>query len=89
MVVSLRDQGTSITIYTSVSTSKFFYFISTLRIPDSYNAEKQTPSIHFASCFITCDCPVDNFGTVVGENPTPYGIIALWAVNSLSIVYWV
>ncbi len=23
--------------------------------------------------------PVDNFGTVVGENPTPYG--ALWAVN--------
>ncbi len=33
-------------------------------------------------------CPVDNFGTVVGENPTPYGILALWAVNSLSIVYW-
>ncbi len=33
--------------------------------------------------------PVDNFGTVVGENPTPYGILALWAVNSLSIVYWV
>ncbi len=32
--------------------------------------------------------PVDNFGTVVGENPTPYGILALWAVNSLSIVYW-
>ena len=30
--------------------------------------------------------PVDNFGTVVGENPTPYGILALWAVNSLSIV---
>ncbi len=29
-----------------------------------------------------------NFGTVVGENPTPYGILALWAVNSLSIVYW-
>ncbi len=26
--------------------------------------------------------------TVVGENPTPYGILALWAVNSLSIVYW-
>ena len=36
------------------------------------------------------DCyPVDNFGTVVGENPTPYGILALWAVNGLSIVYWV
>ncbi len=34
------------------------------------------------------DNPVDNFGTVVGENPTPYGILALWAVNSLSIVYW-
>ncbi len=34
-------------------------------------------------------CPVDNFGTVVGDNPTPYGILALWAVNSLSIVYWV
>ncbi len=33
--------------------------------------------------------PVDNFGTVVGENPTPYGILALWAVNGLSIVYWV
>ncbi len=31
---------------------------------------------------------VDNFGTVVGENPTPYGILALWAVNGLSIVYW-
>ncbi len=33
--------------------------------------------------------PVDNFGTVVGEHPTPYGILALWAVNGLSIVYWV
>ena len=32
--------------------------------------------------------PVGNFGTVEGENPTPYGILALWAVNSLSIVYW-
>ena len=31
---------------------------------------------------------VDNFGTVVGENPTPYEILALWAVNGLSIVYW-
>ena len=29
------------------------------------------------------DIPVDNFGTVV-----PYGILALWAVNGLSIVYW-
>ncbi len=28
-------------------------------------------------------CPVDNFGTVVGANPTPYGILALWAVNCL------
>ena len=27
--------------------------------------------------------PVDNFGTVVGESPTPYGILALWAVNGL------
>ncbi len=25
----------------------------------------------------------------IGENPTPYGILALWAVNGLSIVYWV
>ncbi len=25
---------------------------------------------------------------MVGENPTPYGILALWAVNGLSIVYW-
>ncbi len=32
--------------------------------------------------------PVGNFGTVVGENLTPYGILALWAVNGLSIVYW-
>ncbi len=32
--------------------------------------------------------PVDNFGTVVGENPTPYGILVLWVVNGLSIVYW-
>ncbi len=39
------------------------------------------------SAFQTCS-PVDNFGTVVGENPTPYGILALWAVNGLSIVYW-
>ncbi len=31
---------------------------------------------------------VDNFGTVVGENSTPYGILALWAVNGLPIVYW-
>ena len=29
--------------------------------------------------------PVDNFGTVVGENPTPYGILALWAVNGYTI----
>ncbi len=28
--------------------------------------------------------PVDNFGTVVGENSTPYGILALYAVNGLS-----
>ena len=46
------------------------------------------------SCFafnfwqISISGPVDNFGTVVGENPTPYGILALLAVNSLSIVYW-
>ena len=32
-------------------------------------------------------CPVDNFGTVVGENPTPYGILAFRAVNGLSIVW--
>ncbi len=25
---------------------------------------------------------------MVGGNPTPYGILALWAVNGLSIVYW-
>ncbi len=38
-----------------------------------------------------CPPTLDNFGTVVGENPTPlspYGILALWAVNGLSIVYW-
>ncbi len=34
-------------------------------------------------------CPGDNFGTVVGENQTPYGILSMWAVNGLSIVCWV
>ncbi len=38
--------------------------------------------------FVSLNSPVDNFGTMVGENPTPYGILALWAVNGLSIVYW-
>ncbi len=33
--------------------------------------------------------PVDNFGTLVGENLSCYGILSLWAVNGLSIVYWV
>ncbi len=33
--------------------------------------------------------PSRQFGTVVGENPTPCGILALWAVNGLSIVHWV
>ncbi len=33
--------------------------------------------------------PVDNFGTVEGENPSCYGILPLWAVNELSIVCWV
>ncbi len=35
--------------------------------------------------------PVDNFVTVVGENPSCYGILPLswlWAVNGLSIVCW-
>ncbi len=32
--------------------------------------------------------PVDNFGTVVGETPSCYGILSLWAVNRLSIVCW-
>ena len=32
--------------------------------------------------------PVDKSGTVVGENPDPYAILALWAVNGLSIVCW-
>ncbi len=43
-------------------------------------------NIHLCELFVF---PVDNCGTVVGENPTPYGILALWAVNGLSIVYWV
>ena len=30
----------------------------------------------------------DHFGTVVGEDPTDYVILALWAVNGLSIVCW-
>ncbi len=29
---------------------------------------------------------VDNFETVVGENPSCYGILPLWDVNGLSIV---
>ena len=37
---------------------------------------------------MTQNNPVDNFGTVVGEYPTPYGILALWAVNGLSLVCW-
>ncbi len=48
-------------------------------------------SFHGASIFnhlLVRQHPVDNFGTVVGANPTPYGILALWAVNGLSIVYW-
>ena len=32
--------------------------------------------------------PEDNFGTVVGENLSCYGILPLWAVNGLSIVCW-
>ncbi len=31
----------------------------------------------------------DNFGVVVGENLSCYGILPLWAVNGLSIVCWV
>ncbi len=38
------------------------------------------------SCYF-CN-PVDNFGIVVGENPSCYGILTLWAVNCLSIVCW-
>ncbi len=33
------------------------------------------------------DIPSRQF-CVVGENPTPYGILALWAVNGLSILCW-
>ncbi len=32
--------------------------------------------------------PVDNFGTLVGENLRRYGILAVWTVNGLSIVCW-
>ncbi len=32
--------------------------------------------------------PGDNFGTVVGEDLTPFVILASWAVNGLSIVCW-
>ncbi len=37
---------------------------------------------------LTLETKEYNFGTVVGENPTPYGILALWAVIGLSIVCW-
>ena len=43
---------------------------------------------YIISFFKLSHSPVDNFGTVVGEKPTPYGSLALWAVNGLSIVYW-
>ncbi len=39
-------------------------------------------------CAFPYNSRVDDFGTVVGENPTPYGILVLWAVNGLSIVCW-
>ncbi len=45
-----------------------------LRILDIDGAKITDPPGMF--CF-----PVDNFGTVEGENPTLYGILALWAVN--------
>ena len=32
--------------------------------------------------------PSRRFWDVVGKNPTPNGILALWAVNGLSSVYW-
>ncbi len=32
--------------------------------------------------------PRDNSGTVVGRDPTRHVILALWAVNGLSIVCW-
>ncbi len=50
-----------------------------------FNAAGPWQDYTFCNLF---DIPVDNFGTVVGENPTPYGILALWAVNGLSIVCW-
>ncbi len=31
--------------------------------------------------------PGDNFETVVGENLTPYGIVAMWTVTGLAIVW--
>ncbi len=57
-----------------------------------HSTRVRSMGMHFLTLLIlTFDLyvnPVDNFGTVVGENPTPYGILALWAVNELSIVYW-
>ncbi len=52
--------------------------------------ERQTEKLIYDLQFsYTVDnIPVDNFGTVVGENPTPYRILALWVVNGLSIIYW-
>ncbi len=32
--------------------------------------------------------PGDKFGTVVVEDPTPYAILALWAVNGPSVICW-
>ncbi len=46
-----------------------------------------TQALQFSDNLYTIN-PVDNFWTVVDENPTPYGILALWAINGLSIVYW-
>ncbi len=40
-------------------------------------------------CVFTFWSSGDNFGgTVVGEDANPYVILALWAVNGMSIVWW-
>ncbi len=43
-------------------------------------------SVPISGCL--ADLPADKCGTVLGGDPTPYVILALWAVNGLSIVCW-
>ncbi len=54
----------------------------TARLSDSFSCQISSDFVLVMKPAISI-YPVDNFGTVVGKNPTPYGILALWAFNCL------